>query len=176
MWDDQRLRDQIALLEVDIVALEMLVLRCCLLKKSGRTRSTSRACSRSKGSEIQQRYAELMMLAAGPLPCPSSREAMEAGWQAFPGGEAANARWHPPTSTCARPPFMVAMGSAMKCSGNIRSDRAGRPGDKPMDFDFSDDQQSLRDAVRPGWTRATPSSAAAASSPQGQTHRLWRTG
>ena len=33
-----------------------------------------------RGSEIQQRYAELMMLAAGPS-MPRIREAMEAGWQ-----------------------------------------------------------------------------------------------
>ncbi|MDP3610819.1 MAG: pimeloyl-CoA dehydrogenase large subunit, partial [Rubrivivax sp.] len=39
------------------------------------------------GSEIQQRYSELMMLAAGPLARPFIFEAMEAGWQgnlAFP--------------------------------------------------------------------------------------------
>jgi alkylation response protein AidB-like acyl-CoA dehydrogenase len=34
-----------------------------------------------RGSEIQQRYTELMMLAAGPFGVPFVREAMEAGWQ-----------------------------------------------------------------------------------------------
>lgn len=34
-----------------------------------------------KGSEIQQRYSELMMLAAGPYSLPFIKEAMEAGWQ-----------------------------------------------------------------------------------------------
>jgi alkylation response protein AidB-like acyl-CoA dehydrogenase len=63
VWDDSRFRDQIALLEVDVVALE-----------------------------IQQRYAELMMLAAGPFALPFIEEAMEAGWQGnFPGGAVANA-------------------------------------------------------------------------------------
>jgi alkylation response protein AidB-like acyl-CoA dehydrogenase len=34
-----------------------------------------------RGSEIQQRYTELMMLAAGPYGLPYIHEAMEAGWQ-----------------------------------------------------------------------------------------------
>ncbi|MES1162810.1 MAG: acyl-CoA dehydrogenase family protein, partial [Rhizobacter sp.] len=34
-----------------------------------------------RGSEIQQRYSELMMLAAGPATVPFIAEAMEAGWQ-----------------------------------------------------------------------------------------------
>jgi alkylation response protein AidB-like acyl-CoA dehydrogenase len=45
-----------------------------------------------KGSEIQQRYTELMMQAAGPFALPYIFEAMEAGWQGnFPGGTLANA-------------------------------------------------------------------------------------
>ncbi|HYF43807.1 MAG TPA: acyl-CoA dehydrogenase family protein, partial [Ramlibacter sp.] len=40
-----------------------------------------------RGSEIQQRYSELMMLAGGPYALPFIHEAMEAGWQGdFPGG------------------------------------------------------------------------------------------
>jgi len=34
-----------------------------------------------RGSEIQQRYTELMMLAGGPYTLPFVHEAMEAGWQ-----------------------------------------------------------------------------------------------
>ena len=34
-----------------------------------------------RGSEIQQRYSELMMLAGGPSTVPYLHEAMEAGWQ-----------------------------------------------------------------------------------------------
>ena len=92
VWDDQRLRDQIALLEVDIVALEMLVLRVLSAEKSGKNSLDIAGLLKIKGSEIQQRYAELMMLAAGPFALPFIEEAMEAGWQGdFPGGEAANA-------------------------------------------------------------------------------------
>jgi len=34
-----------------------------------------------RGSEIQQRYTELMMLAGGPFSLPFVQEAMDAGWQ-----------------------------------------------------------------------------------------------
>ena len=92
VWDDQRFRDQIALLEVDIVALEMLVLRVLSMEKSGKNPLDIAGLLKVRGSEIQQRYAELMMLAAGPFALPFIEEAMEAGWQGdFPGGVAANA-------------------------------------------------------------------------------------
>ena len=87
IYDDQRFRDQIALLEVDIVALEMLVLRVLSAEKSGKQSLDIAGLLKIRGSEIQQRYTELMMLAAGPLSLPYIHEAMEAGWQgdlAFP--------------------------------------------------------------------------------------------
>ena len=87
MWDDMRFRDQIALLEVDVVALEMLVLRVLSAEKSGKNSLDIAGLLKIRGSEIQQRYSELMMLAAGPFALPLIREAMEAGWQGdFPGG------------------------------------------------------------------------------------------
>ena len=105
VWDDQRFRDQIALLEVDIVALEMLVLRVLSNEKSGKNSLDIAGLLKIKGSEIQQRYTELMMLAAGPYSLPYIWEAMEAGWQGdqaaaaglqgFPGGEVANATLAP---------------------------------------------------------------------------------
>jgi hypothetical protein len=81
VYDDGRFRDQIALLEVDIVALEMLVLRVLSAEKSGKQSLDIAGLLKIKGSEIQQRYSELMMLAAGPFTQPYVREAMEAGWQ-----------------------------------------------------------------------------------------------
>ncbi|MBU6260466.1 MAG: acyl-CoA dehydrogenase family protein [Burkholderiales bacterium] len=87
VYDHGRLRDQIALLEVDIVALEMLVLRVISAEKSGQQSLDIAGLLKIRGSEIQQRYAELMMLAAGPLARARIDEAMEAGWQgdlAFP--------------------------------------------------------------------------------------------
>ena len=81
VWEDARFRDQVALLEVDIVALEMLVLRVLSAEKSGKQSLDIAGLLKIRGSEIQQRYTELMMLAAGPYAIPFLREAMEAGWQ-----------------------------------------------------------------------------------------------
>jgi alkylation response protein AidB-like acyl-CoA dehydrogenase len=92
VYDDIRFRDQIALLEVDIVALEMMVLRVLSAEKSGKQSLDIAGLLKIKGSEIQQRLSELMMLAAGPYSLPLIQEAMDAGWQGdFPGGEVANA-------------------------------------------------------------------------------------
>lgn len=92
VYDDMRFRDQIALLEVDIVALEMLVLRVLSAEKSGKQSLDIAGLLKIKGSEIQQRLSELMMLAAGPYALPLIHEAMDAGWQGdFPGGQIANA-------------------------------------------------------------------------------------
>ena len=92
-----RFRDEIAKLEVDVVALEMLVLRVLAASRSGKNSLDIAGLLKIKGSEIQQRYTELMMLAGGPYALPLVREAMEAGWQGdFPGGDAGLA---PLTST-----------------------------------------------------------------------------
>ncbi len=81
VWDDVRFRDEIAKLEVDVVALEMMVLRVLSAEKSGKNSLDVAGLLKIRGSEIQQRYSELMMLAAGPYALPLVREAMEAGWQ-----------------------------------------------------------------------------------------------
>jgi hypothetical protein len=81
VYDDTRFRDEIAKLEVDIVALEMMVLRVLSAEKSGKSSLDVAGLLKIRGSEIQQRYSELMMLAAGPATIPYVREAMEAGWQ-----------------------------------------------------------------------------------------------
>ncbi|MEI8325204.1 MAG: acyl-CoA dehydrogenase family protein [Betaproteobacteria bacterium] len=91
-----RFRDEIAKLEVDVIALEMLVLRVLSAEKSGKQSLDIAGLLKIRGSEIQQRYSELMMLAAGPFSLPFIAEAMEAGWQGdqaappgmggFPGG------------------------------------------------------------------------------------------
>ncbi|MBL8361587.1 MAG: acyl-CoA dehydrogenase family protein [Rubrivivax sp.] len=81
VWEDQRFRDQVALLEVDIVALEMMVLRVLSAEQGGRQSLDVAGLLKIRGSEIQQRYTELMMMAAGPYSMPYIHEAMEAGWQ-----------------------------------------------------------------------------------------------
>ena len=81
LWDDTRFRDEIAKLEVDVIALEMMVLRVLAAEKSGKQSMDIASLLKIRGSELQQRYSELMMLAAGPFALPVIREAMEAGWQ-----------------------------------------------------------------------------------------------
>ena len=82
LYDDGRFRDQIALLEVDVIALEMMVLRVLSAEKNGKQSLDVAGLLKIRGSEIQQRYSELMMLAAGPAAVPLVKEAMDAGWQA----------------------------------------------------------------------------------------------
>jgi len=80
--DDSRFRDQVAQLEVEIVALEMLVLRVLSAEKSGKNSLDIAGLLKIRGSEIQQRFSELMMLAAGPYALPYEHEALAAaGWQ-----------------------------------------------------------------------------------------------
>ena len=86
VYEDTRFRDEIAKLEVDIVALEMMVLRVLGAdgsagKEGGKAALDVAGLLKIRGSEIQQRYSELMMLAAGPSAVPFIREAMDAGWQ-----------------------------------------------------------------------------------------------
>jgi alkylation response protein AidB-like acyl-CoA dehydrogenase len=81
VYNEQRFRDEVAKLEVDVVALEMLVLRVLSAEKSGKNPLDIAGLLKIKGSEIQQRYTELMMLAAGPYALPFVKEAMEAGYQ-----------------------------------------------------------------------------------------------
>ena len=81
VYEDARFRDQIALLEVDVVALEMMVLRVLSAEKNGKQSLDVAGLLKIRGSEIQQRYSELMMLAAGPLSRAYIFDAMEAGWQ-----------------------------------------------------------------------------------------------
>lgn len=78
---DARFKDQIALLEVDIVALEMMVLRVLSAEKSGKQSLDVAGLLKIRGSEIQQRLAELMMLAGGPATQVHRLDALEAGWQ-----------------------------------------------------------------------------------------------
>ena len=80
-WDDTRFRDEIAKLEVDVVALEMLVLRVLSAEKSGKNSLDIAGLLKIRGSELQQRYTELLMLAGGPYSLPFNLEAMDAGWQ-----------------------------------------------------------------------------------------------
>jgi alkylation response protein AidB-like acyl-CoA dehydrogenase len=88
VWNDQRFRDQIALLEIDVVALEMMVLRVLSAQAGGKKALDIAGLLKIRGSEIQQRYTELLMLAGGPFSLPYLWDAMEAGWQGDVVGDA----------------------------------------------------------------------------------------
>jgi hypothetical protein len=68
------------------VALEMLVLRVLSAETAGKQSLDIAGLLKIRGSEIQQRYSELMMLAGGPFTLPFIKEAMAAGWQGDPVG------------------------------------------------------------------------------------------
>ncbi len=74
VYEDQRFRDEIAKLEVDVVALEMLVLRVLSAEKSGKNALDIAALLKIRGSEIQQRYTGADDAGRGPLrPAPDPR-------------------------------------------------------------------------------------------------------
>jgi alkylation response protein AidB-like acyl-CoA dehydrogenase len=95
VWDDTRFRDQVALLEVDVVALEMMVLRVLSAERGGKKQLEVAGLLKIRGSEIQQRYTELMLLAGGPYATAYVHEAMDAGWQ----GEHVGAAWLAPLAS-----------------------------------------------------------------------------
>jgi len=70
VWDESRFRDQIALLEVDIVALEMMVLRVLAAEQGNQQALDVTGLLKIAGSEIEQRYTELMLFAGGPSALP----------------------------------------------------------------------------------------------------------
>ena len=101
VWDDTRFRDEIAKLEVDVVALEMLVLRVLSAEKIGQ----ELAGHRRPAEDPRQRDPAALQRAddAGrrPLQPALIHEAMEAGWQ----GDAAAVRWAVPGGVVANAPL-----------------------------------------------------------------------
>ncbi len=81
LMQDPRFRDDIARLEVDIIALEMMVLRVLSAEQKGKTELDIAGLLKIRGSEIQQRYTELLMQAAGPYALPMVQDGNAGGWQ-----------------------------------------------------------------------------------------------
>jgi alkylation response protein AidB-like acyl-CoA dehydrogenase len=159
VYDDTRFRDEIAKLEVEVVALEMLVLRVLSAEKSGKNSLDIAGLLKIRGSEIQQRYSELMMLAAGPYSLPFIKEAMEAGWQGdFLAVPWSTPRWQPPSSTCARPPSTVA---PTKYNATSSRRRCWVKESRTWISIFLTTRNSCATPCASGWTRATTSSAGA---------------
>jgi alkylation response protein AidB-like acyl-CoA dehydrogenase len=71
VYNDTRFRDEIAKLEVDVVALEMLVLRVLAPRNRANNSLDIAGLLKIRGSEIQQRYSRADDAGRWPLqPCP----------------------------------------------------------------------------------------------------------
>jgi hypothetical protein len=166
VYDDTRFRDEIAKLEVDVVALEMLVLRVLSAEKSGKNSLDIAGLLKIRGSEIQQRYSELMMLAAGPYSLPFIKEAMEAGWQGDRprrwalGGVVANA---PLAATYFNMRKTTIYGGSNEVQRNIVAHRRcwAKETQGTWISIFLTTRNNCATPCASGWTRATTSSAAA---------------
>ncbi|HZZ92901.1 MAG TPA: acyl-CoA dehydrogenase family protein [Usitatibacter sp.] len=66
LMDDVRFRDEVSRLEVELMALEITNLRFLDQLRGGRPPGAEVSMLKIKGTEIQQRLTELMMVAAGP--------------------------------------------------------------------------------------------------------------
>jgi alkylation response protein AidB-like acyl-CoA dehydrogenase len=83
---DQRFRDRIAELEIEITALELTVMRVLSAEAKGGNPGPESSVLKIKGSEIQQSLAELRMQAIGEYAHAYLPEAWEPGWQSEPDG------------------------------------------------------------------------------------------
>lgn len=82
--EDARFRDQITQVELELMALEITNLRVISAERDKRAPGPEASILKIKGSEIQQRLAELMMLALGHQAMPYLPAALEPGGQAAP--------------------------------------------------------------------------------------------
>lgn len=94
MDKNRRFRDKVALLEIDLMGLELSNLRMIASLRGGRDPGAEASILKIKGSEIQQRIAELAFEALGPSALPFQREALEEGWN----GEIIGPDYAPPVA------------------------------------------------------------------------------
>lgn len=97
--EDARFRDRIALVELELMALEITNLRVlCATANESRALGPEVSVLKIKGSEIQQALAELQMQALGPDALPYLPDALETGWVADPSFAAHYHPYAPPLS------------------------------------------------------------------------------
>ena len=70
LMDDPLFRDRVAELEIDLLALEMTVLRVASAESEGKAPGPEASILKIRGTEIQQRLTELQMEAVGPNALP----------------------------------------------------------------------------------------------------------
>ncbi|MEO8627901.1 MAG: acyl-CoA dehydrogenase family protein, partial [Betaproteobacteria bacterium] len=78
--EDVRFRDKIARLEIDIMALEITILRVASAEREGRAPGPEASILKIRGTEIQQALTELMMEAVGPYALPHLPESWGDQW------------------------------------------------------------------------------------------------
>jgi alkylation response protein AidB-like acyl-CoA dehydrogenase len=81
LLEDQRFRDKIARLEVELMALEITNLRVISNDAKGRGPGPEASILKIKGTEIQQALSELMMEAVGVYAQPFLPAALDVDWQ-----------------------------------------------------------------------------------------------
>jgi len=84
--EDQRFRDKIARVEVELMALEITNLRVISSDAKGRGPGPEASILKIKGTEIQQAISELMMEAVGLYAQPFLPDALDGNWQGEPVG------------------------------------------------------------------------------------------
>jgi alkylation response protein AidB-like acyl-CoA dehydrogenase len=92
--EDQRFRDRIAQVELELMALEITNMRVLCAEKEKKAPGPEASILKIKGSEIQQAIAELKMQALGHYALPWLPEALDPAWT----GEAVGAEYAAPLS------------------------------------------------------------------------------
>ena len=86
LLEDERFRDKIASLEVDLMALEYTQLRILADESAGRAPGPQSSILKIKGTEVQQGIDELAVEALGYYAFPYEPEALSPGWNEEPIG------------------------------------------------------------------------------------------
>ncbi len=140
--DDARFREKIARLEIQLLSHEWSLMRVISLEQAGHEVGTEASMLKIRGSEIQQDLGELLMECAGPYALPYAPGALERGQ------EDDDAWWHRagrPRGPVSRPAQGVDLRRYER--GAEEPHRARGRGPVSMDFNYTDEQTMLADAV-----------------------------
>ena len=78
---DRRFADQVARLEIDLLALEYTDLRALWEEAAGHAPGPQASLLKVRGTQIQQALSELLMQAVGPYALPYDAKVLKLGWQ-----------------------------------------------------------------------------------------------
>jgi alkylation response protein AidB-like acyl-CoA dehydrogenase len=81
---DQRFCDQVARVEIDLLALEYSDLRALWEEAAGHAPGPQASLLKVRGTEIQQAITELLMQAVGPYALPYDAKVLKLGWHDTP--------------------------------------------------------------------------------------------